>query len=537
MQHNFSSTQIIRKQVVRSAGGVVAAQHRKAAEAGAAVLAGGGTAIDAAVATSFALGVVEPWMSGPLGGGAMVFYQAAENNIKTIYFGMKASEALLPEAYPVVTSEATGLFGWPGVEGDRNLHGATAMAVPGTVAGMELAHQKYGTLPWHQLLQPAIELAKEGLLVDWYTSLMIAGSAKWLSQDSDAARMFLDEGTWPKAAGWTASTQEKIDLSSAASTLEFLAVEGPRSFYEGEIAKALVSDVTMKGGFLTHGDLAQYKPIEAKPLTVNYRGAKIFTAPEMTSGPNLIRFLERLSAHRLVGKLPGEEAFLRYAEVLAGERNWRLSNMGDNEDARSPACTTHFSIVDRLGNMCSVTQTLLSAFGSRVVSPTTGFLANNGIMWFDPVPGNRNSIAPSRRCLMNICPTLGEVNERRFALGASGGRKILSAVAQLVSFLVDFDMTLEEAFHHPRIDASGTTLAMDPTLPFEVKEALSRQFVTTEAPRTTYAYPFACHVGVLSDHDGNQGSTESTSPWGDTIHENDVMRPPPVSPRTEDLSP
>ena len=112
--------------------------------------------------------------------------------------------------------------------------------------------------------------------------------------------------------------------------------------------------------------------------------------------------------------------------------------MGDNESPHAPSCTTHFSVVDRHGNLCAVTQTLLSIFGSRVVSPSTGILLNNGIMWFDPEPGKPNSLAPNKRCLGNFCPVVGEIADgRRFALGASGGRKIIGTVLQIASFLID----------------------------------------------------------------------------------------------------
>ena len=203
MSDQFSTTQIVRKTVIRTAGGLVASQHRKAAEAGAQVLAAGGDAVDAAVAVSFAAGVVEPWMSGPMGGGAMTLYRADEDRAKVVYFGMRSPAGLDPAHYPLAGGGAVSsdLFPWPAVQDDRNARGATAVAVPGTVAGMELAHATYGRLPWRELLQPAVALAREGLLIDWYTTLMIAGSARWLARDPDAAQMFLDDGAWPKASG------------------------------------------------------------------------------------------------------------------------------------------------------------------------------------------------------------------------------------------------------------------------------------------------------------------------------------------------
>ncbi|WP_032959714.1 gamma-glutamyltransferase, partial [Bordetella hinzii] len=199
MHDNFSSTQITRKAVLHSADGVVAAQHRKAAEAGAAILAAGGDAVDAAVATSFAAGVVEPWMSGPMGGGAMVIYRADTRQARVVHFGMRSPAALDPADYPLAGdgSVSADLFPWPAVVDDRNCRGASAVAVPGTVAGMATAHRAYGRLPWRDTLQAAIALAEEGPLIDWYTTLMIAGSARWLARDPGAAALFLDEGRWP----------------------------------------------------------------------------------------------------------------------------------------------------------------------------------------------------------------------------------------------------------------------------------------------------------------------------------------------------
>jgi gamma-glutamyltranspeptidase/glutathione hydrolase len=165
------------------------------------------------------------------------------------------------------------------------------------------------------------------------------------------------------------------------------------------------------------------------------------------------------------------------------------------------------------------TQTLLSLFGSRVVSPSTGVLLNNGIMWFDPEPGKPNSLGPSKRCLANYCPVVGETADgRRYALGASGGRKIIGAVMQLASFVADHGMSLEQAFHQPRIDVSGVgELIADAALPPEVIAALSATLSTTTARRLVFPYSFACPAGVLRASGLNSGCTEVMSPWGDAV--------------------
>ena len=197
--------------------------------------------------------------------------------------------------------------------------------------------------------------------------------------------------------------------------------------------------------------------------------------------------------------------------------------MGDRpaDPPNAPTCTTHFSVVDRHGNMCSVTQTLLSIFGSRVVSPATGLLLNNGIMWFDPEQGKPNSLGPARRCLGNYCPIIGETAAgARFALGASGGRKIVGTVLQIASFMIDHGMDLEAAFHQGRIDQSGNdTLVADQALPADVIAALEAAYPTVTARRLPFPYAFAVPAAVRRDGASNTGCTEIMSPWGDAVAE------------------
>jgi gamma-glutamyltranspeptidase/glutathione hydrolase len=195
--------------------------------------------------------------------------------------------------------------------------------------------------------------------------------------------------------------------------------------------------------------------------------------------------------------------------------------MGDTgETERAPGCTTHFSVVDRAGNMVSQTQTLLSIFGSRVVSPSTGFLMNNGIMWFDPLQGHPNSLGPDKACLMNVCPILGATHDTRFAFGASGGRKIVSAMAQMASFVADFGMDISDTFHHPRIDVSGgETIVADETLPPAVIARLRADHPVHTTRRSPFPYAFACPAGVMRKGMLNSGCTEIMSPWGDAINQ------------------
>jgi len=509
LQDNFSDTQVIRKRVVATRGGVIAAQHKRAAQAGAEILAAGGDAIDAAVATSFAIGVVEPWMSGIAAGGAMVIWRRATEKAYVVDYGMRSPAALNVADYPVIGGRDPELFSWPRVKDDRNVQGASAVAVPGVVAGMELAHQRYGRLPWRRVVAPAVRLAREGLLLDWYAGLLIASTAQPLSNDRDAAAMFLEDGKWPPLAGWTATTEKRLDQARLADTLDVIAREGARALYRGDIGAALVKDLREKGGSLSLEDLAAYRAELGAPLEVRYHGGHVYAAPGMTGGPVLAACLQDLA--RIA-----RPRYADYARTLARHWRERLQSAGDRE-----SCTTHFSIVDRAGNFCAVTQTLLSIFGSRVVSPSTGVLLNNGIMWFDPQPGKANSLAPAKRCLGNYCPVVGETpNGARFALGAAGGRKIVGAVLQLISFLVDEGLTLEEAFHRPRMDMSGgERVIADMALAGEELLALKAAFPVSTARRGVYPDAFARPCGVLRSGELNTGCTEAAQPWADAVAE------------------
>ena len=509
MNDNFSDTQVVRKRVVATRGGVIAAQHKRAAQAGAEILAAGGDAIDAAVATSFAIGVVEPWMSGVAAGGAMVIWRAAQEKAYVIDYGMRSPAGLKAADYPVIGGRDPELFSWPRVQDDRNVQGGTAVAVPGVVAGMELAHQRYGRLPWRRVVAPAVRLAREGMLLDWYAGLLIASTAQPLSLDADAAALFLVDGKWPPLAGWTATTEKRLDQARLADTLDVIARDGARALYRGDIGAALVKDVRDKGGSLSLEDLATYRAELGAPLEVRYRDGHIYAAPGMTGGPVLAGCLQDLA--RIA-----RPRYADYARSLA--RHWRdrMQSAGDRE-----GCTTHFSIVDRAGNFCAVTQTLLSIFGARIVSPSTGVLLNNGIMWFDPEPGKPNSLAPGKRCLGNYCPVVGETPKgERFALGAAGGRKIVGAVLQLISFMVDEGLSLEEAFHRPRMDMSGgDRVIADMTLASEELFALKAAFPVSSARRGAYPDAFARPCGVLRAGELNSGCTEAAQPWADAVAE------------------
>jgi len=373
-------------------------------------------------------------------------------------------------------------------------------------------------MPWADLLAPAIAHAKAGMLVDWYAALVIASTTRALAGDADAAALFLEDGRWPTISGWTALAEKRLDQSRMADSLDIIARDGARALYDGDLGAVMARDVQDKGGYLSHDDLRSYRAQIHAPLSVSYGDARFHLVGGLTAGPTFAHAMGDLEGRDLSAK---PEAFAAYADALNGAYAARLGTMGDTgESPDAPGCTTHFSVVDREGNMVSQTQTLLSIFGSRLVSPSTGFLMNNGIMWFDPVQGRPNSLGPGKRCLMNVCPVIGETGNRRFAFGASGGRKIVSAMTQMASFVTDFGMDIEEAFHHPRIDVSGgASVVADEAHSTEVLERLRADHDVATTPRTVFPYAFACPAGVMRTGDINTGCTEIMSPWGDAALE------------------
>ena len=509
----------IRKPAVESPNGMVASQHFEASEAGARVLAEGGNAVDAAVAAAFAIGTVEPFMSGLGGGGHMLVYLAAEKRAFDVDFSMRAPLALDPDDYGLVSGTDSDLFGWPAVVDDRNVVGPYSIAVPGFVAGMEAALERFGTRSWRDSLAPAIALARRGMTVDWYATLKIAAAAPQLRDYVESARVYLPGGHVP-AGEWGGSVP-RITLGGLAATLERLAEAGPRDFYEGQVAAQIVSDMEKLGGSLGAADLAEYQARIVPAQSFEYRNALVHAAVELTAGPTLRRTLDMLAACTSPGRAPDAAMYSGYANSLLDAYAERLEALGDDGEASAPTCTTHMSIVDREGNMVALTQTLLSVFGSKVVLPETGILMNNGIMWFDPRPGQANSLAPGKRPLTNMCPTVVDAgNGRRIAVGASGGRRIMPAVMQLISFLVDFDMSVEDACHQPRLDVSGTPLVtVDARLSTAISDALAEEHKVSRAQYGVYPALFACPNLVVHDQSRglNVGGAFVMSPWSKAV--------------------
>jgi gamma-glutamyltranspeptidase/glutathione hydrolase len=359
-------------------------------------------------------------------------------------------------------------------------------------------------------------LAQRGLSVDWYATMIIGQAARSLSQFPASAGRFLPGGH-PPPAPMTLGMENLLPAPDLAATLKIIMRDGPRSFYEGPLADALARDAASVGSVLSAADLAAYHARILEPLRIGYREAEIWATPELSAGPTLAHVLREMAATFDPGAGPDSRSFRATGDALATAYARRLEQMGDVADGRTVGCTTHFSIADRDGMIVSVTQTLLSVFGSMVSLPETGVLMNNGVFWFDPRPGRSNSLAPDKRCLSNMCPVLlRQGNGAITAIGASGGRRIMPAVTQIISFLADFGMSLEEALHHPRIDVSGDgTLLADTALPPDVVADLEKEFSVITKGRTVYPSWFA-NISAVEHHNGQRaGGVEPWLPWGD----------------------
>jgi gamma-glutamyltranspeptidase/glutathione hydrolase len=509
---------IVRKPPVVSQSGIVASQNGVAAKVGAEILAAGGTAVDAVVAAAFALSVREPWNSGLGGIGFMVVHPAGATRAEVVDFGPVAPAGLDPALFPLTEETRTELFTWARVVDDRNAHGPLSVMVPSTVRGYARAVERFGRLPWRDLVAPAVALAKAGLPVDWYVTLKVANAAADLRRYDESRRIYLPDDLPPVAP--PNGMPPSIVQGRLADTLARVAEE-PEDLYTGDIAAAIVADIKADGGVLAAEDLANCRPRIVPTLDIPYSGVTFQAARGLSAAPTLADVLDRLQG-KSFARRPDAAYFEAVVEAMQQAYGARLEGLGDTEPA-AEGCTTHITAVDREGGIAALTTTLLSSFGSRYVLPQTGILMNNGVMWFDPLPGQPNSIGPSKRALTNMCPLIVARDGRpRFGVGASGGRRILGAVLQMASFIVDFGMSPEEAAHHPRIDVSGPeTLAIDRRLPEAVIDRLcdvrrGAQIVE----HTVWPQQFGCPNLVLRGDDGtNHGISDVMSPWSAAVAE------------------
>jgi len=501
----------IRRPAVRSPHGLVAAQNRHAAEAGAAVLARGGNAMDAAIVTALVLSIVEPWLSGVGGGGFLVHADGKTGALDTLDFNVRAPRGLDPAGYPLTDAGSGNWFAWPAVVGDRNVAGYSAICVPGAIAGFAAALERYGTISWSEALQPAIEHAERGLEIDWYAALCIAVEVAGLSRDPAISALLLDNGQPPKAG---ADTRRFKPMTAKAELLKRLANAGARDFYEGEAARLIAGDLEAGGSAIRADDLTDYQAVWSPALKGRYRDLDIAAIPGLSGGPTFFDAARRVEAHGLGQGSSEADAALAYATAIREAYAVRLNSLGHAATPQA-GCTSHVSVVDRDGNMVSLTNTLLSRFGARVALPQAGIIMNNGMMWFDPRPGQPNSIAAGAKPLANMCPlVLSRDGKPWLAIGAAGGRTIFPTLLQMISGVADFGLSLEDVFHRPRIDASTPRIKVDARAEPDVAARIAGAFPVEIVEDTLYPVNFSVPSAVMRAEDGGfLGMAHPTSPW------------------------
>ncbi|MDA8660173.1 gamma-glutamyltransferase [Luminiphilus sp.] len=472
---------------IAASGNMVVGPERLASEAGLIMLNQGGNAIDAAVATGFALAVTLPRAGNIGGGGFMLVHLAAENRNVFIDYREMAPAAATRD-----------MFLTPEGEVDKRLayFSHKASGVPGTVAGLIHALEQYGTLPLETVIQPAIDLAANGFIMDITLHQNLSARAERLAQDPETKRIFLREGGEAPAIG---SLFKQPDL---AGTLQRIADKGLEGFYAGKTAELIASDMAANDGLITQEDLASYVAVERTPVTGQFRGYDIVSAPPPSSGGiHVIQMLNILEPYPLETWGHNSAQYLHHViEAMKLAYADRSEHLGDPDRMEAPIDfllakdyattrrgiinsaqatasakiaagvmpapespdTTHYSVADSAGNVVSNTYTLNFSFGSHITIPGTGILMNNEMDDFAARPGfpnayglvqgEKNSVAPGRRPLSSMTPTLiFRDGEPWLATGSPGGSLIITAVMQTVLNAMTFDMNIAEAAAAPRI--------------------------------------------------------------------------------------
>jgi gamma-glutamyltranspeptidase/glutathione hydrolase len=477
-----------------------------AAEAGVEILREGGNALDAALATAFALGVTSPIGSGL--GGIAGFVVWREGKASSFDGSTRAPLASRPEMFELVGGEGrSGMYGWPSVKNDANVEGPLSVSVPGAIAAYELAHRRLGKLPWARLFEPAIRLARDGVVMDWYATLVFGTSAVRLHKNPEAKRVYYRDGGAPYRPPTGFEPADRLAQPDLARSLEAIARGGARVLYEGELAAAIADDIRRLGGILSREDLASYEAGEPPPETVAYRSQRVLTLPGLTGGPTVARALglldrEDMRRHRQLSA----ESLHRIAVAVRSAFVERLSAMADMPN------TTHVNAVDRDRMCVSLTATLGGGFGSGVMVKGTGIVLTNGTYWFDPRPGRPNSIAPGKRVLWAGAPMIVLRNDEPFLVcGAPGGRKIMSAVVQTVVNAVDYGDGPQAATSRPRVHDEGEKLQVDSRIPKDVRARLAGMGHEVEVKvEDVLATNFARPAAIQIDGEHLRGGVEAT---------------------------
>jgi gamma-glutamyltranspeptidase/glutathione hydrolase len=468
---------------VRARNGMVVSQNAIASQVGMEVLLAGGNAVDAAVATAFALAVVHP-SAGNLGGGGFLLVRPAKGLAAVYDFREQAPAAATPTMFL-----RDGRYS-PELHHDSPL----AVGVPGTVAGLHMAWAENGRMPWKDLLRPAISLAREGFMVT-------DGLARSLREVLPEMRRYPASITQFSRQGVPYEMGDLLKQPDLAKTLERIAEKQARGFYEGETAELIEKEMRARGGLVTRDDLRHYTIHRRTPLRGTYRGAEILTVPPPSAGGvALVECLNLLEQDDVAGMGFASSRYVHHvAEALrrafADRARWlgdpdfvkdmpvgrlaskeyaaglRKTIREDRASVSSPTRfewpaesteTTHFSVVDADRNAAAVTYTLEDGYGSKIVVPGAGFLLNNEMGDFNAGPGltdetglvgtEPNLAGPGRRMLSSMTPTI-VLKSGRLALvvGAAGGRKIPGTVLQILLAFLDFGMNVQEAIDAPRV--------------------------------------------------------------------------------------
>ncbi len=463
--------------------GMVVSAKTLASEVGVGVLKAGGNAIDAAIATGFALAVTHP-TAGNIGGGGFFVIRFPDGNVTSLDFREKAPLAAFPEMFLDENGEYSS-----------QIHHMShlSVGVPGTVAGFAMAHEKYGRLHWPRLVEPAVTLARDGFILMPGLARSLEGALRRFERYPASMEAYSKNGQ-PYQAG------EVFRQPDRAQTLERIMREGRDGFYKGETARLLAEEMERGGGLITEEDLARYEPRERTPIQGTYRGYDIISMPPPSSGGTiLVEMLNILEAYDIAAMGHNSAAYIHHlAETMRRAYRDRARFLADPDFASVPVNrltskeyaaelrgtidehratpsapedislpyespeTTHFSVVDSDGMAVSVTYTLEYGYGSGIVVPGAGFLLNNEMGDFNAGPGltsdrgligtEANLARPEQRMLSSMTPSiLAKDGQLVAVIGSPGGRTIINSVLQVTLNIIDFGMSIREAVASPRI--------------------------------------------------------------------------------------
>jgi len=485
------------KRPVHAARGMVVTNHPLASAAGAEMLAAGGNAVDAAVASLFALTVVEPMMVGIFGAGH-AHLLLADGRHTVIDGYTTAPAAARPDMYRPVSDA------WPDymeTAGQENSVGLRAVGVPGTLAGWCEMLARFGTLDLESVTAPATRHAERGFRVTGYLGECLVEAAPDLARFSASARVFLPGGA-PLRRG------ERLVQSDYAATLRAIAASGPSVLYGGALGARVAEHMSREGGLITLADLVGYRTVERVPVRGTYRGFDVAGCPPPTGGGiHLIQILNLLEGYDVAGlgygtvdgihllaealkiafadraAATGDPAFVDVPVARLIAKDYAVTRRADIDMAKAgaPAAavaagsshTTHVTVADGDGNVVAATQTINSLFGSRAMVPGTGMLLNNTMALFDPHPGHVLSVVPGKRMTSSMAPTILLRDGRPvLALGLPGGMRIFASVLQAIVNVVDHGMSLQEAVEAPRVWTQGQELEVEHGVPESVRAGL-----------------------------------------------------------------